>query len=166
LPATPADRKGVTFNGNGEDYFGGGATVANGEGQEQSEDIVGPDFINLDETLEAAVQLEEDTNADDEAYIRRLVRGQKGGVWSQFAKMFGFNLSSVSEEDDEEDEEEDGEWEWEEGGTESVRTANLKRLQAATITAMGDTRVPPPPEDQGGWRDAAWLMSVASKVLF
>ncbi|KAK4242086.1 hypothetical protein C8A03DRAFT_29670 [Achaetomium macrosporum] len=172
LPATPADRRGFAFNGNGEDYFdGGGATGANEEGgQEQGEDIPGPEFVNLDETLEAAFELEEDASADDEAYIRRLVKGQKGGVWSRFAKMFGFSLSSVSEEDDEEEEDEwdgvDGESEGAEDGVESVRAANLKRLQAATITAMGETRVPPPPEDQGGWRDAAWLMSVASKVLF
>ncbi|KAK3304583.1 uncharacterized protein B0T15DRAFT_503824 [Chaetomium strumarium] len=173
LPVTPADRRGVASNGNGEDYFGNGATAANGDGQEQGEDITRPDFVNLDETLEAAavpvaVPVEEDTSADDEAYIRRLVKRQKGGVWTHFAKMFGFSASSVSEDDDD-DEDEEEEWEWEEEEEEERerwRTANLKRLQAATIMAMGDTRVPPPPEDKGGWRDAAWLMSVASKVLF
>ncbi|KAG4216802.1 hypothetical protein PC116_g34717 [Phytophthora cactorum] len=28
-----------------------------------------------------------------------------------------------------------------------------------------EERIPPPKSDEGGWRDAAWLLTVASKVL-
>jgi hypothetical protein len=33
------------------------------------------------------------------------------------------------------------------------------------MTTALDERVPPPKADEGGWHDAAWLLTVASKVI-
>ncbi|CAM1509327.1 Fc.00g030660.m01.CDS01 [Cosmosporella sp. VM-42] len=121
------------------------------------EHISGPDFVNLDEALE---ELEQDTSQDDEAAIRRLVRrGQAGagswigGVWSLF---------SVEENDEESDESDS------EDGSQSQmsRSRNLSSRNLAGISTLPEERIPPPKADEGGWRDAAWLLSVASKVMF
>ncbi|KAK5661444.1 hypothetical protein OQA88_11345 [Cercophora sp. LCS_1] len=121
------------------------------------EDIAGPDFVNLDEALEAGEEL--DTSLEDEAYVRRLVKKGNGGVGTWFGSVLGVQLFSVEENSDEsEGEESDGEVEEAPGRSESVR-----RLEA--MTAVAEEKMPPPKEDAGGWHDAAWLLSVASKVL-
>ncbi|KAI1175769.1 hypothetical protein F4777DRAFT_304565 [Nemania sp. FL0916] len=136
---TPLER--VTQDG----YFGQQTT---------EEDIPGPDFVGLDEKLEA---IESDTTQADEATIRRLVTRRSNGVgawmWSLFA---------VEENDEDSD---TGDGGVTDGETEShPRSASTMDFEG--FSTLPESRVPPPKGEEGtGWQDAAWLLSVASKVL-
>ncbi|KAK4189903.1 hypothetical protein QBC35DRAFT_379229 [Podospora australis] len=158
-----------------EDYFNSnGATPTGGITKEPAdmEEIAGPDFVNLDEDLEAAG--DEDLNtfgADDEAYVRKLVKGGNGGVGSWFGNVLGVKLFAVEEEDQEEsedDEDEDNDTAESSSDVESAmrerRVSSLRKLESAHMAAI-DTSIPPPKPDEGGWSDAAWLLTLASKVL-
>lgn len=129
---------------------------------QQDDRIVGPDFVNLDERLEA---IEQDTTQEDEAHVRRLVkRGSGVGVGTWFDSVLGLGLFSVEENEEESDSDGEGT----DGGAEEVaqerrRSSSARQFEGVT-TAM-EERMPPPRPDEGGWQDAAWLLSVASKVL-
>ncbi|KAK3345435.1 hypothetical protein B0H65DRAFT_205990 [Neurospora tetraspora] len=41
-----------------------------------------------------------------------------------------------------------------------------RRFEDAQLSKLVDERVPPPKEEGGTWHDAAWLLTVASKVIF
>lgn len=41
-----------------------------------------------------------------------------------------------------------------------------RRFEDAQLSALVDEKVPPPKEEGGTWHDAAWLLTVASKVIF
>ncbi|KAM5348601.1 hypothetical protein ACJ41O_008425 [Fusarium nematophilum] len=127
--------------------------------QDGQEDLPGPDFVNLDERLE---ELERDTTQDDEATVRRLVRrGQAGaGTW------FGSVWSLFSVEEDDEDSEDESEDSPTEGDSQLSRARSWSSRHLAGISTVPEERMPPPGADDGGWRDAAWLLSVASKVMF
>ncbi|KAM3514476.1 hypothetical protein MY11210_001920 [Beauveria gryllotalpidicola] len=117
--------------------------------------ISGPDFVNLDQKLE---ELERDDELDDEAAIRRLMREGKALKGSWIASFIGWSLFEEDGEDDEEDEEEDDE---EDGG----RGAQTPR-HIEGVTNLPSVKLPPPKEGESSWNDAAWLLSLASKVLF
>lgn len=121
------------------------------------EELPGPDFVNLDEKLE---ELEQDTSQDDEAAVRRLVRRGQSGAGTWFGSVW--SLFSVEENDEESDESDS------EDGSQSQmsRSRNLSSRNLAGISSLPEERIPPPGVDDGGWRDAAWLLSVASKVMF
>ncbi|SPO03398.1 uncharacterized protein DNG_06081 [Cephalotrichum gorgonifer] len=129
---------------------------------ESCEDIPGPDFIGLDEQLEA---LGAETAPDDEAAVRRLVRRGQTGQDSWLANVLGWSLFSVEENESEESDggdEVDDDTETEELGAES------RRSSARYLDRLGgvpEERMPPPTADEGGWKDAAWLLTVASKVI-
>ncbi|KAF4471236.1 hypothetical protein FALBO_1849 [Fusarium albosuccineum] len=127
--------------------------------QDAQDDLPGPDFVNLDERLE---ELERDTTQDDEAAVRRLVRrGQAGaGTW------FGNVWSLFSVEEDDEDSEDDSEDSPTDGDSQLNRSRSWSSRHLAGISTAPEERMPPPGTDDGGWRDAAWLLSVASKVMF
>ncbi|KAI0872464.1 hypothetical protein GGS24DRAFT_436384 [Hypoxylon argillaceum] len=120
--------------------------------QEFIEDhIPGPDFVGLDERLEA---IETDTSQADEATVRRLVMRRSGGVGAWMWSLFAV------EENDEDSDTADGDIT--DGETEShPRSASTVDFEG--FSTLPESRVPPPRE--GGWQDAAWLLSVASKVL-
>lgn len=124
----------------------------------------GPDFVNLDENLEAT-GIEQDTTQDDEADIRRLVKSGNTRPSTWFGNILGWALFSVEENDeDDEDEEDDGE---ESDGEEeaSVPGTPFER-QFEGVPSLSEQQLPPPKVDEGGWQDAAWLLSVASKVAW
>ncbi|KAK3177604.1 hypothetical protein K4F52_009655 [Lecanicillium sp. MT-2017a] len=125
--------------------------------------ITGPDFVNLDQKLE---ELEQDTELEDEAAIRRLMReGQRlKGSW--ISNFIGWSLFAVDErgedsdsDDDDYDEEDD------EATPQGGRGAQTPR-HFEGITNMPAERIAPPKKADGGWNDAAWLLSVATKVMF
>ncbi|KAH8888256.1 hypothetical protein GQ53DRAFT_767748 [Thozetella sp. PMI_491] len=139
---TPAERRSM------DGYF----PPSGGAGE--SDYIAGPDFVNLDEKLE---RLElEDTSMEDEAHVRRLVK--RGQVSSWFGNVWGLQLLSVEETENEE--ESDGEVE---EAVEERRRSSTRHFEG--VTTLVEERMPPPKADEGGWQDAAWLLSVASKVL-
>ncbi|KAL2110943.1 hypothetical protein VUR80DRAFT_504 [Thermomyces stellatus] len=129
---------------------------------EVCEDIPGPDFVNLDERLEA---LSVEPAADDEAAVRRLVRRGQSGRDSWLASVLGWSLFSVEEREEEvvEEESEDGDDEEERALPASSRCSSTAQLDR--LGRLPEERMPPPAE-AGGWRDAAWLLTVASKIIF
>ncbi|KAF5025005.1 hypothetical protein F66182_2956 [Fusarium sp. NRRL 66182] len=127
--------------------------------QDVHNNVPGPDFVNLDERLE---ELEQDLPQDDEATVRRLVRkGQAGaGTW------FGSVWSLFSVDEDDEDTEDESEDSPADGESQLSRTRSWSSRNLAGISTVPEERMPPPGTDEGGWRDAAWLLSVATKVMF
>ncbi|RDA92572.1 hypothetical protein CP533_0900 [Ophiocordyceps camponoti-saundersi (nom. inval.)] len=137
-------------------------------------DDVGPDFVNLDARLE---ELELDTADEDEAAVRRLVRNGHAGKGSWISNVIGWSLFSVNEDEDDEDEDDD-EDDGDDDADESI--ASDEKQSPCSVSPSGrwpsrhnsDTvggpleRMPLPAKEQGGWRDAAWLLNIASKVAF
>lgn len=113
----------------------------------------GPDFVNLDEKLEA---IEQDTSQEDELAVRKLVRGERAGSW------FSWPLFSVEEQ-------EDSDLDGEDEGDASTMEAQGRRGSSVRhfegVTNAPKEQIPPPDPQQGGWQDAAWLLTVASKVI-
>lgn len=126
--------------------------------QEVDNDLPGPDFVNLDEKLE---ELEQDASLDDEATVRRLVRKGQAGTGTWFGSVW--SLFSV-EEDDEDSDEDSDETPRDESQFDRSRSWSSRNLEG--IKAVPEEQLPPPKADEGGWKDAAWLLSVATKVMF
>ncbi|KAI0601881.1 hypothetical protein F4775DRAFT_589192 [Biscogniauxia sp. FL1348] len=119
------------------------------------EHIPGPDFVSLDEKLE---RVDFDTSQADEATVRRLVHRRSAGVGSWMWSLFSVN------ENDEDSDNADGDMT--DGETESQPPRSASTLDFETFPGITEDRIPPPREEDGGsWQDAAWLLSVASKVL-
>ena len=123
--------------------------------------ISGPDFVNLDEKLE---ELEQDTTQEDEAAVRRLVRHEQSVGSSWVTSMIGWSLFSVDENDD--DSEDDIEEESVEDSASQSERKGWSSRHFEGISNSPDETVPPPQKDEGAWGDAAWLLSVATKVMF
>ncbi|QPG93714.1 hypothetical protein C2857_001961 [Epichloe festucae Fl1] len=123
--------------------------------------IAGPDFVNLDEKLE---ELERDTTQDDEATVRRLVRHGTAGRGSWISNVIGWSLFRVDENEEESDDDEDDYMDEDELAR-TGRGAGSHRHFEGVLHAPVE-RFPPPTSDEGGWKDVAWLLSVASKVMF
>ncbi|KAG6015276.1 hypothetical protein E4U54_003828 [Claviceps lovelessii] len=155
---TPVDRSAVD---GGDSYFP----------SHEADSTAGPDFVNLDEKLE---ELEFDTTQDDEATVRRLVRHGTGGKGSWISNVIGWSLFKVDENEEEDDDDEDEDDDDEDDDQEQCMDEDelaLRGRGASSRRHFEDVlhspieRVPPPSSDEGGWKDAAWLLSVASKVM-
>jgi hypothetical protein len=122
--------------------------------------LSGPDFVNLDEKLE---ELERDSPQDDEAAVRRLVRYGHHGTGSWISNLMGWPLFSLEEndEDDEEDEDDSLADAISQGGRSAWSARHFEGVSNAP-----EDKIPPPKADEGAWKDAAWLLSVATKVMF
>ncbi|KAK0706399.1 hypothetical protein B0T26DRAFT_755901 [Lasiosphaeria miniovina] len=150
------------------------ASAYGGDVDDDSTAVAGPDFVNLDEKLEA---IEQHTSVDDEAYVRRLVKHGNGGVGTWFGSVLGVNLFSVNEDEEESDDDEeesastDGELDVDDDSgegdqaTQQQRRASSSSRRLEGFTTALEERMPSPKADEGGWQDAAWLLTVASKVL-
>ncbi|OLN92267.1 hypothetical protein CCHL11_01556 [Colletotrichum chlorophyti] len=131
--------------------------------QDGEDYIAGPDFVNLDEQLES---FEFDTAQDDEAAVRRLVKGERGSGASWVGNLLGWPLFAVEENEEESDDDiEDGEEFEGEADEEAqeLRSWSVRHFEGAAQAT--EERIPPPKANEGGWQDAAWLLSVATKVL-
>ncbi|KAJ4423442.1 hypothetical protein N0V82_001915 [Gnomoniopsis sp. IMI 355080] len=150
---TPGER--ATMEG----YFAGQAIG-------EDEFIPGPDFVNLNEKLEAAGS-EGDMNLDDETAVRKLVNSRHGRSHTWYASVLGWTLFAVQENEDEDDEA-DGEattdGEAEDCLSETSGTDRNLELRFASLSEPQS--LSPPKSDDAGWKDAAWLLSVASKVAW
>ncbi|KAJ4988233.1 hypothetical protein SVAN01_06329 [Stagonosporopsis vannaccii] len=144
----------------------------------EDESAVEPDFVEAD-----------DDGPDDEEEVARLARERGFGLGGWMDALIGWTLFSVDEDDEVSSDDE------EEAST-TTSTANLtkdeaklmreveakrRKMERESIIAASALKVqdkneggevkiqvPKPPEGQeaGGWQDAAWLLSVASKALF
>ncbi|KAI0453179.1 hypothetical protein F5B21DRAFT_480408 [Xylaria acuta] len=119
------------------------------------QNIPGPDFVGLDEKLEA---IELDTSKADEATIRRLVMRRSSGVGAWMWSLFSV------EENDEDSDTADGDMT--DGETENQVPRSASTIDFEGFSSHPESHLPPPKAEEGtGWQDAAWLLSVASKVL-
>ncbi|KAF3058879.1 hypothetical protein CFAM422_011924 [Trichoderma lentiforme] len=125
------------------------------------ESLAGPDFIDLDERLE---ELERDTVEDAEAAVKRLMRRGTGAKAGWMTSFMGWNLFSVDEHEEETDDESEYDESLANSRTQEDRSAWLQRHVEGPLDP--EDFVPPPTTDEGSWSDAAWLLSVASKVIF
>lgn len=149
---TPGERAAV------ESYF------AQQQPSAVEEYAAGPDFVNLDEKLEG-FGYDVDTSQDDEAAVRKLVKGGQGRPNSWFGNIMGWGLFSVAENDEESDEA-DGELTTDDELDESSVVDMDLNKNFEGSTSLSEQRLPPPKTDEGGWQDAAWLLSVASRVAW
>ncbi|CAN8103770.1 unnamed protein product [Discula destructiva] len=147
---TPAER--VVLDG----YFAGHVPG-------EDEFIPGPDFVNLNEKLEA-VETSGDASLDDETTVRRLVKNQHGQPHTWYGNIVGWTLFAVQENEAEDDGETSTDGEAEDCLSE---TSGPTKAFDGRITALSEPqRLSPPTSDDAGWKDAAWLLSVASKVAW
>lgn len=177
LASKHASRRGsLGFALEDEEAFGGrGEAITLGDagapddyfaGQTMGEDeyLPGPDFVNLNERLEA-LGVETDVVEDDEADVRRLVTHRDGRPRTWLGNIMGWNLFSVQEKDeDDEDRDEDAT----DGDAEDTLsdTSGAGEFEGMTAISEEKQRFEPPRNADSGWQDAAWLLSVASKVAW
>lgn len=133
-----------------------------------------PDFVEADEE-----------GPDDEEEIARLARERGFGLGGWMDALIGWTLFSVDEDgevsSDEEEEQRPSNLTQDEARLMREVEAKRRKMERESIIAASALKVqdradggevkidvPKPPEGQeaGGWQDAAWLLSVASKALF
>jgi hypothetical protein len=120
--------------------------------------IAEPDFVDAEEEVE----IEEDEAKQDEAIVRKLARGSSLGLGGLVERMLGWSLFAVDEDG------EDAEVEIvDEKGEDSELSSRTSRrtLDGSTEPLAGEVMPPLRDDEAGGWQDAAWLLSVATKVL-
>lgn len=137
-----------------DEYFGESAVVASGGPVTPIE----PDFVegqNLEEEEEYIMgQLAEEE-------VRRLAAQRGFGLGGLMDRLIGWSLFRVEEDGEETDDDDE---------VEDTDEAERKASSVRQIEPPArKVEVPPPPgeqgEGEGGWKDAAWLLSVASKVM-
>jgi hypothetical protein len=116
------------------------------------------------------VEKEDQDALKDDAEVARLSRVPGFGIGGLVDRLVGWPLFNVEEPSDEEDE-------TEEESAEQLkkrklaqlkrRTEELEKAASSSASATHPEPVVQPPRQQteGGWNDAAWLLSVASKVI-
>ncbi|KAI7316268.1 hypothetical protein KC315_g10835 [Hortaea werneckii] len=148
-----------------ESYFGDGDGEFRGEQME-------PDFVDLPPQRKGGEQGGGGGGAAaDENELARLTSEKSFGLGRLVDQIMGFNLFKVEEgqesTDDDNDEVDERERdELTDAASRLAAEAKRRREEKERLTAL-----PPAPRDvgeegQGGWQDAAWLLSVASKALF
>jgi hypothetical protein len=126
------------------------------DGEEQF--LTEPDFIDVDEDVDDGGQA-----AEDEVIVRRLAKnGSLGlGIWVE--RLMGWSLFAVDEDGEDSDTETNGEKTDTSEGISRNRSTLKYNVEGSDVEL--DEKLPPPGDEEGGWQDAAWLLSVASKVL-
>ncbi|KAK5127438.1 hypothetical protein LTR85_006777 [Meristemomyces frigidus] len=115
-----------------------------------------PDFVDMD-----------DGDTADETEVARLTGSRSFGLGGIVDRLMGYNLFNVEEREETMEDEADRPDESEEGA-QGQETAEEKRKRDERVRLIS----PPPAPDgvdeegEGGWRDAAWLLSVATKAMF
>jgi hypothetical protein len=119
-----------------------------------------PDFVEKDD--QEALK--------DDAEVDRLARIPGFGIGGLVDRLVGwplFNVEEPSDEEDETEEETSEELKRRKLAQMKRRTEELEKLTSNSASATHPEPVVEPPrqETEGGWNDAAWLLSVASKVI-
>ena len=128
------------------------------------EEVVGPDFVDVDEEDE-----EGEGEEVDEGEMKKVVMGRVGG-WVDWAVGWMDFRGEGEEEGEDDNVEEGGEGESKEGPDPvelQKRLRRKKKRDEELEVGDGDGGVVrPPPEDgqAGTWSDAKWLLGVATKV--
>jgi Protein of unknown function (DUF3984) len=121
--------------------------------------VVEPDFVDVEEDAH-----DEDQAIKDEIIVKRLAKnGTLGlGVWME--KLMGWSLFAVDEDGEDTDTETCEEKTDVTCGPPPTLDA-LNHNFCPSQDTSEDEKLPPPGDGEGGWQDAAWLLSVATKVL-
>lgn len=124
---------------------------------EQDEFIAEPDFVDAEEDGDE----DEDEAKKDEAVVKKLARASHLGLGGLVEKMLGWSLFAVDEDGEETEVEV-----IDEKGEDSEMSSRTSRLNLRGVETPMEDKMPPLRDDEtGGWQDAAWLLSVATKVL-
>jgi hypothetical protein len=124
--------------------------------------VVEPDFVDVDDEL-----IENDESLDDETLVRRLAKRSSFGLQGWVEKMLGWSLFAVGEEEEDDDDDDDEtEDTTDESDASRLRQRERQRPNPEAHGSLIDgENIPAPKSEEGGWQDAAWLLSVATKVL-
>jgi len=145
-----------------------------------NEDFAKPDFVDVDEE-----EADAETQAlADELLVRRLAKTGTLGLGTWVERLMGWSLFAVDEDGEETDADGDGDTEGEESTTdtegegqeregsdgrksrkEKERQHWREMLEREAVEQGVVLPLPPKGGEEGGWGDAAWLLSVATKVL-
>jgi len=147
----------------GGDFFGGFAGGA-------STVLTGPDFVDAEDGKEEEVDSgDEEERMEEEAEVARLTSDRGFGLGSMVDRLIGWTLFDVRE-DRSAAEDEDAPAGKEEGQRKA--RAEDARITGKPQGPKTETSGEPTDEDgekggeaAGGWSDAAWLLSVASKII-
>jgi hypothetical protein len=120
--------------------------------------IAEPDFVDVEEEGYENT----DEAKEDEAVVRKLASTSSLGLGGWVERMLGWSLFAVDK--DGEETETDALDEKAEDSEVSSRTSR-RALDGVTKPPAEDVMPPLRDEEAGGWQDAAWLLSVATKVL-
>ncbi len=126
---------------------------------------VHPDFIDLPPSDELD---EEERAKADEILVRRLVKTGTLGLGTWVERLMGWSLFAVEEDGETEDESDGTETETEKDAEWEQRKEQERQRWRSMLEREAEeqgVKLPPPPRGEGGWGDAAWLLSVATKVL-
>jgi hypothetical protein len=124
----------------------------------QEEFIAEPDFVDVeDERSEDG----EDAKKDEDI-VRRLATASRLGLGGWMERMLGWSLFAL-EEDGEETEVDTLDAVTDD--SESSSRTSKRTLETFTETVVEDRLPPLRDGEAGGWQDAAWLLSVATKAL-
>jgi hypothetical protein len=119
-----------------------------------------PDFVDVEE--EGYEVEDADQARNDEAVVQKLARASRLGLGGWVEKMLGWSLFAV-EEDAEETEVDTMD---EKEGSELSSRPSQRDLHTDGLDDSLVEQMPPlDPNEADGWHDAAWLLSVASRVL-
>jgi Protein of unknown function (DUF3984) len=127
-----------------------------------TEEVIEADFVEPEDEESTAV----------EAEVRQLSSIRGFGVGGLIDRIVGFPLF----ETDDDSEDEDPKKTEEESAEEALKRKQLRLKQrkellakaassSATATSRREVIEPPKQDEDGGWKDVAWLLSVASKVV-
>ena len=122
----------------------------------QGEYATEPDFVDFDEEGFEG----EDDARNDEAVLKNLARRNSSGLGGWVERMLGWSLFAV-EEDGEETEVDT----IDEKAEDSEVSSRASRRHVESASEAEDVMPPLLDGEAGGWQDAAWLLSVATKVL-
>ena len=130
---------------------------------------MGPNFLEREESFEVDDEDEDDAEEDrrEEAEVAKLADDRSYGLGSVVDRVMGWTFFDMKDED--KSEEDDS------SALKEERRRRVQRFESTNINIGPQPSSPPSRstrrdiengDDGGGWKDAAWLLSVASRALF
>ncbi|TVY30576.1 hypothetical protein LHYA1_G000582 [Lachnellula hyalina] len=117
-----------------------------------------PDFVDVEEE----VYENTDEAREDDAVVRKLASTSSNGLGGWVERMLGWSLFAV----DEDGEETETDTLDEKAEDSEISSGTSRRtIFSSTESLAADVMPPLRDEEAGGWQDAAWLLSVATKVI-
>ena len=145
----------------------GSRTPLANPGQEGGVDYFGEDGISQIEPN--LLDEEEDGTSNDEATVASFAQNRSFGLGGLVDRVMNFNMFKVEEKEESTEDEVDHLSETEEQAKARMAAENRRKREEkeklVSRPATGDAEGSDG-QGEGGWSDAAWLLSVASKAIF